>query len=129
MILNFLFLVQAAFAGAVAFAMFFATHTFTWLATGHVLGSGVTADVAIVYAREAALGALLVALVCATALASGRRSVRWPSLLALLAICVASAATGLLLVPFEPMKSVVVGFHGLLAVAYVLVTIFLPHEI
>ncbi len=130
MILNLVFLVQAAASASFAFLAFFSLDLLTYCVTGDRLPAPPAQDVVKLYARFAALGAVAVTLAIGFAIPSARHTVRKVALLALLAlsalVAVAFAAAPL---PYAGFRVVVIGLHAGLAAAYLFIWVFLPREI
>lgn len=130
MILNLVFLLQAAVAASFAFLSFFCLDFLTLWMTGARLPAPPAEDVVKLYARLAALGAVAVALAIGFAIPSARTAVRKVALLSLLAlsalVAIAFAAAPL---PYAAVQAFVIGLHVALAAAYLFIWVFRPAEI
>ena len=128
MLPNFVFLVHAAVALILALLLFFFPEWFTQMATGVTLAPGAMADVAVVFARYAAMGLLLIVLGTSFARTSASTRARWVVVWSMGMISVVGVLVSLM-VPFYPMQIVGVVLNAIFVLAYWWVWVFKANEI
>jgi hypothetical protein len=127
-LLNFVFLVHAAFALVVALLLLFYPDWFTQMATGITWTGGTMADVATVYARFSAAGLILVVIVSSYARQSGYTNARMMAVLSMIVISLVALIVSWL-VPFNPLRNVSLLVNLLFILAYAVILYFYYEEI
>jgi hypothetical protein len=127
-ILNFVFLVHAAFALVVALLLFFYPDWFTQMVTGVTWAPGPMGDIAEIYARFSGAGLVLVVIATSAARLSAYTNVRLVAVLSMIMISVVALVVSYI-VPFNPLQTVGLIVNLLFIVAYALILYFDYNEI
>ena len=128
MLLNFIFLAHAALAIVLALLLLSFPDWLTEVATRTPWQPGPMAEIAALYARLTAIGAILIALVTSFARQSASPRVRWVAVISMLAISGVTLGVALF-IPFEPMKFALAGVAVAFLAAYLWIMLFRRSEV
>ncbi len=128
MLLNFIFVLQAALALVLALLLLFYPDWFTELVSGVSWAPGQMAEIAKVYARFTAVGLVLIVLGTSFAGRSASRRVRWVAVVSMIVISLVGLGVSFL-IPFQPLQILALVTNAIFLLAYLWILNFESEDI